>query len=618
MRGKPIALVAVTTAVVLGVAFAAHAAWSSSGTAPGSTVATSVNTANAPAATRGASTVGLSWVASTLASGAPVGRYDVLRHSGATTTTVCSGVPATSCTDLTPLPGAVTYGVIARIGANWVGAESPLTPFTFDVTAPSSTLSTTPSAPNGTNGWFTTNVGVTINASDPGGALASGVKEIRYSLNGGATSVVPGGTASFTVSAEGTTSISYWAVDNAGNTETRQPGQVKLDKTAPVSSASLGGGSTVTLSASDAQSGVASIVYKIGAAPSYTTYTVPFTLNPGQTVAFHATDAAGNVESPDKSFMNVVVDSTPPVTTLSTTPSAPNGLNGWFTANVPVTLTATDTGSGASGVKEIRYSLNGGGTVVVTGSTASFTVSTEGTTSISYWSVDNAGNTEATKSGQVKLDKTTPVSTITPASSTTVWNTSSSVSIGASDATSGVAQIRYKVNGAATYTTYTGAFTLPEGTNTVTYHAVDSAGNAEADRTATIRVDTVLPTVTMTYPVQSSTINNGHWGDGCAQNGLCGTAADGGSGLSGGVASYELKRTSVTPNTCWSGSAFTSAACGSYQSASGTQASWAIAIAFSSVPNGTYELRVKVIDNAGNSNRAGSTPSGSPDATFTK
>ena len=145
----------------------------------------------------------------------------------------------------------------------------------------------------------------------------------------------------------------------------------------------------------------------------------------------------------------------------------------------------------------------------------------------------------------------------------------------------------------------------------------DSA-TANATITATAPADTTAPTVTMTYPT-GGTVNNGQWtNNGCTtagkSAGLCGTAADnvGGSGLASGAALYELRRTSVSPNTCWNGTAFTQAACGSYQSAGGTMASWSIPLAFGSLPNGTFELRVKVTDVAGNSNRVGATPPGTP------
>jgi len=58
-------------------------------------------------------------------------------------------------------------------------------------------------------------VTVTITASDD---VAMG--EIHYILDGGAEQVVPGASATFTVSEDGTHTVEYWAVDAVGNEET--------------------------------------------------------------------------------------------------------------------------------------------------------------------------------------------------------------------------------------------------------------------------------------------------------------------------------------------------------------------------------------------------------------
>jgi hypothetical protein len=64
------------------------------------------------------------------------------------------------------------------------------------------------------SGWYTTSVKIVITATDTG----SGVKEIHYKLDGVET-VVPGATATVTVTGNGEHTFEYWAVDNSGNTE---------------------------------------------------------------------------------------------------------------------------------------------------------------------------------------------------------------------------------------------------------------------------------------------------------------------------------------------------------------------------------------------------------------
>lgn len=375
-------LAAALAVVLLGLApAAAYAAWGTGGAGTGSATATSVNRASAPTATRGTARVTLGWGAVTLANGTPATSYDVLRHAGTTTTTVCSAVTTRTCDDLSPLPGAVQYGVVARIGTAWRGAESPLTSFTYDQTAPVTTLATTPASPNAA-GWFNGDVTVTLTATDPGGALASGVKEIRYAVNGGATVAASGSTTSFLVSQEQLNTVTYWSVDNLGNTEAPvNQAQVKLDKTAPVSTITPASSTawtrtqTVTLTAADATSGVASIVYQLDGG-AVTTYTGPFTLADGaHTVTYHAVDAAGNAET-DRSA-TLKVDTGKPTASVNPASGA---------STTSVTITGADA---LSGVNHVEYSLDGAG--YVTGSTVTWAVGS-GTHTLAYRAVDNAGN----------------------------------------------------------------------------------------------------------------------------------------------------------------------------------------------------------------------------------
>jgi hypothetical protein len=87
-----------------------------------------------------------------------------------------------------------------------------------------------------------------------------------------------------------------------------------------------------------------------------------------------------------------------------------------------VALTATDE-SGGSGVKEIHFALSGAqtGSKVVSGSDAAVLISSEGTTTLTYFAVDNAGNQEAPKTITVRIDRTQPVISGLPAAGCTLW-----------------------------------------------------------------------------------------------------------------------------------------------------------------------------------------------------
>ena len=100
---------------------------------------------------------------------------------------------------------------------------------------------------------------------------------------------------------EGTFTANGTATDNAGNSASASFGPIKIDKTAPVSAGSVainGSLATVTLSASDSLSGVASTTYRVNGGAQQT-YTGPFDVtNPGaNAVSFFSTDQAGNGET---------------------------------------------------------------------------------------------------------------------------------------------------------------------------------------------------------------------------------------------------------------------------------------------------------------------------------
>jgi hypothetical protein len=465
--------------VVLGAGPSAFAAWSSTGSGEGAVAATSVNAGSMPATSRNDGTVALSWAASTLASGDAVGYYDVIRSNGETTTPVCVGVALTNCDDIDPLPGPVSYAVVPRIGAHWKGAPSPGAAFTYDDVAPVTSVTTrTPTANEA--GWNTGDVSVTLTAVDPG-PVASGVREIHYSLGGAVPTTVNGSTATFLVSQEAITDITFYAVDVVGNVEGEDSTEaIKIDRSAPVSSGSLNG-NTLTLSATDSGgSGVAKIEYKLGSAgTTYSVYGSPLTLTSGQTIYFRAVDVAGNVEAPDHqvTYTAAPTDTTAPVTTVSNSSPPPNA-TGWNRTDVTLTMTSTDAGS----VTKLEWRTSPGSAYTVITGPGPYTLptfSTEGITTVEFRATDAAGNIEPTKTYAVKIDKTAPgVPTITDpvegriyrsnsgAGDSSNWGKNCGTNNGpnicgtAADGTSGVASASYVLkiaSGAGAGTCWTGS-----------------------------------------------------------------------------------------------------------------------------------------------------------------
>ena len=83
----------------------------------------------------------------------------------------------------------------------------------------------------GTNGWYVSDVQMTLTATDNDGG--SGVKEIHYSVDGTET-IVQGSSASHSIAGDGTHAVTWYAIDNAGNVETPpQELSIYIDKTSP-------------------------------------------------------------------------------------------------------------------------------------------------------------------------------------------------------------------------------------------------------------------------------------------------------------------------------------------------------------------------------------------------
>lgn len=112
----------------------------------------------------------------------------------------------------------------------------------------------------------------------------------------------------------------------------------------------------------------------------------------------------------------VVPDTAAPTTTASATTADGSTYNsGELTnQNVTLTLTASD-GQNGSGVKETFYRIGTSGTYQLYNPNNKPSISSEGTTEISFYSTDNASNAEQPKTFTVRIDKTNPmVSNVQP------------------------------------------------------------------------------------------------------------------------------------------------------------------------------------------------------------
>jgi LmbE family N-acetylglucosaminyl deacetylase len=134
-----------------------------------------------------------------------------------------------------------------------------------------------------------------------------------------------------------------------------------------------------------------------------------------------------------------------------------------------------------------------------------------------------------------------------------------------------------------------------DGQYAVRVRAVDNANNVESASSRTFTIDTALPTVAASFPVESGAYSAAGWAAGCSPAGFCGSASDGGAGLQ--KVEWSLKRVSTA--RWWNGTSFGSTT-EAWRAASGT-GTWSSSFAGTSFPaQGQYTLRVRATDLAGN------------------
>jgi peptidoglycan/xylan/chitin deacetylase (PgdA/CDA1 family) len=308
----------------------------------------------------------------------------------------------------------------------------------------------------------------------------------------------------------------------AQGTVVQTVGQVTSgDAQAPTSSISCGGATcssgwyggpvSVSLSATDSGSGVSVIRYTTdGSDPTVSSaaYSGPFSVSGTSTVKYRAWDNAGNVESTKSQL--VQVDTQAPSSSIACNGSSCSGDP--YASPVTVTLSATDSGSGVS---VIRYTTDGSDPTV---SSAAYSgpFSVSGTSTVKYRAWDAAGNVEAINSQLVQVttqapDTEPPTSSIACnlATCSAGWYTGPvEVTLAAADGGSGVAAIRYTLDGSdptEASPAYAGPFTVSVTTN-VKYRAWDNAGNVEAAKSQLVRIDLVAPTVAITSPAEGATV----------------------------------------------------------------------------------------------------------------
>ena len=362
-------------------------------------------------------------------------------------------------------------------------------------------------------------------ADPPANGYASGLQSVTYEYSADGTTWAAIGTlnsAPFDTILWNTTGVTDGVYqlhvvvrDVAGNTTTSAAvPNVRIDNTVPTTSQNdpgqyLRATKTLTGSAADSGSGIDHVDFQ--RAPtgggSWTTIATDSTPLDGFQVSFDTTtvsdghydfrtvayDVAGN-QAAATPVTDRLVDNTVPTATI-------NSPGPYLRGAVNLTSSTGDPGgSNASGVVTVayEYSTNGGGSWQSTGANFNSAAVADGNVDLHVVATDAAGNTTTSAAVTSLADNTKPATTDNAPSG---WQSSPvTVTLTANDGGSGVNVTEYSVDGNPGYTVGT-SVVIPapadgsnDGAHIIAYFSADNAGNIETIKSTTVLIDATPPT----------------------------------------------------------------------------------------------------------------------------
>lgn len=278
------------------------------------------------------------------------------------------------------------------------------------------------------------------------------------------------------------------------------------------------------------------------------------------TVMATAKDNANNTQS---TSVNFVVDTLPPS----------------ILAPSPITVQANTAGGAFSTHPNIMAFLAGALTLDAIDPNPTITNNAPslfllGTTTVTFTSTDDAGNSASDSSTVTVIDTIIPSVTITQPANGAKFNTTGiTVSGTVSDTTVASVEVLVdnvsKGNAVLNNTAWTKALTLAEGSHTITAKAKDSANNT-ASTSISVIIDITAPTVSITSPANNANLNTSNVG-------ITGTASD-----ANGITSVVVSIDSAPANVA---------------SFDATTGKWTLQI---TLANGTHIIKATATDMAGN------------------
>jgi hypothetical protein len=239
------------------------------------------------------------------------------------------------------------------------------------------------------------------------------------------------------------------------------------------------------LTASDPQGYAVTISGKLNNVPfNCGTTTSCILALPQGTGTAHYTATASNSGMTASGSTTWAYDPNPPTLTDAVTGIA--GLNGWYISPVTDQASASDS---ISGLAYVQCRLDGGGWIE-----GQCTVTSDGIHTVDFRALDRAGNV-ASLTRTVSVDQTPPMysTSISGTAGNSPWYVSpATITVSASDATSGMGRVEYNQNGAGWQVG--SSVVSNEGVNTIEIRVTDNAGNVSSG-SLTVYVDTRPPQV---------------------------------------------------------------------------------------------------------------------------
>ncbi|MEO9481994.1 MAG: hypothetical protein ABJG47_01025 [Ekhidna sp.] len=345
----------------------------------------------------------------------------------------------------------------------------------------------------------------------------SGIEATYYSIDNGPFTKYA---EPINFSNEKSTSIKYYSVDNVGNSEEVSTALILIDNSAPVSSLAIDGDlsenvlserSAILLDAKDNTSEKTKIFYTLDGGKTYV-YSRPISianLSEGEhSISYFSVDDVDNNE--EKKTYDFFLDKSAPrvIDEIIGNTFIANGKE-YYSGRTKLKLVAMDN---KAGVKEIRYSVNGGEFKLYENP---FYLTEPGNLNIEVLVMDNVNNRTRTTEFSDKNNLLSYVDLAGPSlrhsvtgPSFTVKDTiyiskDTRINLRGTDNDSGFKEIDYQIDNGAS-STYTEPFSIEKsGFHAITYNGYDNLSNSSTEKMVCI-VDNEGPEVYNRFSINSS------------------------------------------------------------------------------------------------------------------